>query len=206
MEHVGGWTYVKNLKDLLELLGIFIAILGFIYWWWYNTSKSWWVWQVTFWPPKTTATLVQREPVLITLKGVIVNVSLFPKVINEMVLSVQRLEGGRKCEFRPFALMGPNGFSKMDGVWSNDRQELFRPLVAEARSNLIYHVLLVPVSEGGMGEMEAGRYEALLECRRPRGKPKRIAFDFELKKSEVDGFLEGEEAIGKLVRNLKIRP
>src|SRR5271167_4015706 len=109
MEHIDIWAYVKNLKDLLDFLAVLIGILGFLYWRWYNTKKSWWVWRLTFWPPRTTANLVDNEPLVVTLRGLIVNVGLFPKVVNEVALVLHRHDDGREFEFDPYALMGQQG-------------------------------------------------------------------------------------------------
>lgn len=206
MEQTNVWTLVKNLKDLFEFLGILITVAGFIYWRWYNRKKSWWVWQLTFWPKKTCENLVESEPLVVSLKGVIVNVSLFPKVVNEVALTIRRLNDNHRFELDAYALMGPNGFFKTDKGWSNDRQELFRPLVAESRSNLLYHLLFVPVGkvEDRLKDLVAGNYKAFLEFTRPRRKPIRFTFDFQLQESDVAGFLEGDTAFAKLARNLSV--
>src|ERR1035437_4326492 len=105
MEPVNVWTYIKNISELFKLLAIFIAILGVVYWWWYNRKRSWWVWGLCFWPHKNNGNLINRPnglPLVITLRGLIVNVSLFPKVIKDVSLIITRLDDGRRFDFDPY--------------------------------------------------------------------------------------------------------
>jgi hypothetical protein len=204
MGHTDLWTYVRNVKDLIETLALLSAILGFVYWRWYNEKKSWWVWQLTFWPPKITANLVGNAPFVVTLKGLIVNVGFFPKVVSEVGLVLHRLEDEREFEFDPYALMGQQGFLRTKDGWGNDYQELFRPIVVEYKSNFPYNLLFVPVgpADKRLDRLAAGTYKAVLEFKRPRGKPTCITFSVKVEASDVSGFMEGETPIARLNRNL----
>jgi hypothetical protein len=201
------WTYIKNISELFKLLAVFIVILGVVYWWWYNRKRSWWVWGLYFWPRRTNSNLINSPdglPLVITLRCLIVNVSIFPKVIEEVSLVINRVNDARRFEFDPYAFMGPLGFVQTEQGWSHDQQELFRPFVVEARSNASQHILFIPVGPENLRlqELSAGHYKAILEFKKARGKPIKIAFDFDLQEGEVDGFLDAETAVGKLTRNL----
>ena len=161
---------------------------------------------MAFWPKNAYQHLVQDTELVVSLKGLIVNVGIVPQVISEVVLRLYPLNQKGEFVFDPYALMGPNCFSSTDDGWGNDLQELFRPLVVEARSNLIYHFLFVPVgkTENRMKGLHADDYRAVLEFKRPNRPSKFVSFTFQLSDSAVDTFLQGNSGVGVLTRNVSV--
>jgi hypothetical protein len=209
------WTWIGHLKDLAAFLGVLLGIVVFLYWRWLNRGAGWWVWQIVFWPPKATHPYISTPsgrviPVLVTVRFTYVNSSVFPEIVEDVRLTLSRSDNASTYELDPYAYMEADAFTRSNGKWEPHQKELFRPFLVKARSEVEHNILFVPIGDG-FNDLLPGKYKALLEFSRVKkhifqkgrkdSSPPLIR-TFNLREPFIRGFLESNDAIGLLSRDL----
>ncbi len=199
------WELIKNLSELLKFLAILLALSAVAYWWWVNRKRRWWIWQVGFYPAQVNRLLVNQPegvPLALTLRFLMVNISLLPKVVTDVSFTLLRLSDGLEVKFAPYALMGSLAFSRPNTKWKADWQELFRPLVIKERGYESFNLLFLP-ADASTDLLLPGKYRSTVTYQMSQGKPISISFSFPIDEDEVNDFTNGVP-FGKLQRNLPV--
>jgi hypothetical protein len=207
------WESVKNISELLKFLAILIAIWGIAYWWWINRSRTWWIWELVFYPAQVTKSFIfpsEGIPLVISLRSLVVNLSIFPKIVTEVTLTVVRRSDGVEFKFFPYGLMGDRGVVKTKKDWEKEDwahawQESFRPLVIKERAHESFNLLFIPdtMANPNGKDLLPDKYEATVVYKLSRGKPIDISFLFSIDEEELNYFKDGKSFV-KLHRNLSI--
>jgi hypothetical protein len=205
----GWWTWISRAKEISSLVGVLIVIAVFAYSKWLSTPERL-VWGICFWPKAVTWPFIrgqsgEGEKVLLSVRTVLVNASIFPQMIEDAALIVTPPGSSKAYAFSPYVFMEAEGFTQEpDGVWKPRKIELSRPFAIEPRSESARTWLFIPDRGNQMNDLVPGKYHAVLSFKRLRRKPIQLAIDLSLDESITAGFLEGSTGVALLSRDLAV--
>lgn len=202
-------TFISN---LVIIFTGFIVFFVFFYTWCLNRAKNWWIWNISFWPPKTTESAIRHQaygfntPIsALSMRIALVNTSIFPIVFHNATLKIDYCD--KSYELAPYGFKDDSG-SKSVNSGLRIKEE-FRPILVKPRSEEVFELIFISnplYPEQSFHDLRPGAYRFCLLLKKTRGKPEIIKFKLDLVEGFTQGFLDIDYPLMVLHRDIQFIP